>query len=219
MRKEKERISSGRLWMGSIIAALVSAVAIYLVMLQMEKNVLSEYEKEIVYVAGCEIPKGQILDEGNWQNYVQQKEVDKSCIPATAIHMEEQLYELSAVYGIEEGTILTGGMFLKVEDVLSDMMEPVIAGLKAEDLYQIVGGTLRPGDRIHIYRVSCEGEAMLGWENVFVQQVFDHSGLAISCEDTTTAAQRLNVYLDKEYLEEFYTLLATGSLRVVKALR
>ena len=85
MRKEKERISSGRLWMGSIIAALVSAVAIYLVMLQMEKNVLSEYEKEIVYVAGCEIPKGQILDEGNWQNYVQQKEVDKSCIPATAI--------------------------------------------------------------------------------------------------------------------------------------
>ena len=219
MRKEKERISSGRLWMGSIIAALVSAVAIYLVMLQMEKNVLSEYEKEIVYVAGCEIPKGQILDEGNWQNYVQHKEVDKSCIPATAIHMEEQLYELSAVYGIEEGTILTGGMFLKVEDVLSDMKEPVIAGLKAEDLYQIVGGTLRPGDRIHIYRVSGEGEAVLGWENVFVQQVFDQSGLAISCEDATTAAQRINVYLDKECMEEFYTLLATGSLRVVKALR
>lgn len=219
MRKEKERISSGRLWMGSIIAALVSAVAIYLVMLQMEKNVLSEYEKGIIYVAAREIPRGQIIEEENWKKYVQQKEIDKSCIPATAVQNDEQLKQLSAVYDIEGGTLLTSGMFEKVNDVLAGMKEPVIAGVKAEDLYQIVGGTLRPGDRIHIYRVSGEGEAVLGWENVFVQQVFDQSGLAISCEDATTAAQRINVYLDKECMEEFYTLLATGSLRVVKALR
>ena len=42
MRKEKERISSGRLGMGSIIAALVSAVARYWVMRQMEKEVLGK---------------------------------------------------------------------------------------------------------------------------------------------------------------------------------
>lgn len=34
------------------------------------------------------------------------------------------------------------------------MEDPVIAGCKADDLYQIVGGVLRAGDRINIYQVD-----------------------------------------------------------------
>ena len=94
--------------------------------------------------------------------------------------------------------------------------EPVVAGLRAEDLYQVVGGVLRAGDRIHIYRVDEEGKAVLAWENVYVQGVFDQSGTAISNEDRNTAAQRINVYLDKKVVEEFYSQLNAGALRIVK---
>lgn len=126
---------------------------------------------------------------------------------------------MSAVYDIEEGTLLTKGMFEPMTEVLREMKEPVIASFKAEDLYQVVSGTLRSGDRIHIYQVDEAGEVTLGWENIFVQQVFDHSGLAISCEDLASAAQRINVYMDKDCMEEFYAKLATGSLRAVKVLQ
>ena len=219
MRKGKEKISSGRLWMGSMIAALIAAVAVFIIMLQIEKNTLSQFEKETIYVADRRIPKGQVVNGDNWQTYLRQMEVDKSCISPFAIREEAELRALSALYDIEEGTFLTSGMFEPLEEVLKNMKEPVIASFKAEDLYQVVSGTLRPGDRIHIYQVNENGEVMLGWENVFVQQVFDHSGLTISCEDMTSAAQRINVYLDKNCMEEFYAQLATGSLRAVKALQ
>ena len=82
------------------------------------------------------------------------------------------------------------------------------------------GGVLRAGDRIHIYCVEQEEEEQNGkllWENVFVQQVFDRNGAAIGGDDGTTPAQRVNIYMEKERVADFYAALAQGSLRVVKA--
>ena len=76
------------------------------------------------------------------------------------------------------------------------------------------------GDRIHIYCVEQEEEEQNGkllWENVFVQQVFDRNGAAIGGDDGTTPAQRVNIYMEKERVADFYAALAQGSLRVVKA--
>jgi len=219
MKKEKVRISSGKLWMGSIVAALLCAVAVFMIMLQIEKNMLSRFEKANVLAAVCEIPRGQVINEENWKTYICVKEVDKSCIASASICEIADVCTMSALYDIEEGTLLTKGMFEPLQEVLSEMKEPVIASIKADDLCHLAGGILRPGDRIHIYRVSDLGEVMIGWENVFVQQVFDHSGLAISGDDRASAAQRINVYMDKDSMEEFYAQLATGSLRAVKVLR
>ena len=79
----------------------------------------------------------------------------------------------------------------------------------------MAGGVLRAGDRVNIYAVREEG-ASLVWADVFIQQVFDASGSTISNTDSTTAALRLNVYLDRSEVEEFYSDLSNGSLRVVK---
>ena len=65
---------------------------------------------------------------------------------------------------------------------------PVIAGCRAEDLYQLVSGTLRGGDRIHIYTVDEElGETYLVWEDVMVYQAFDNAGNLIPPQDTVSA--------------------------------
>lgn len=93
-----------------------------------------------------------------------------------------------------------------------------MAGFKAEDLYQVVGGVLRAGDRIHIYSMSEEGEALPAWSNVYVREVFDQAGNRIVSGDTAAAAQRVNIYLDKKDVEAFYSRLASGTLRVVRVL-
>ena len=204
-----------RLKTGGIIAALLSAVTVFAVMVQMEKNILTKYEKGTIYAAAVQIPRGEIVTESNYVKFFAEQQLDSSCIPATAISSPDQIRGLVAKTDIEQGVLLTAGMFEPVNEVLSDMENPVIAGFKAEDLYQVVSGVLRSGDRVNIYSVK-EEEVTLVWQDVFVQQVFDASGTAIVSGDVSTAAQRINVYLDQADVEQFYGELAAGSLRVVK---
>jgi len=211
----EKRLSLTRFKTGASVAALVAAVALFVILIQIEKGIMTQYEKGIIYMAVNEIPKGQMITGDNYQQYVVAGEMDKKLIPDTALMAPEQIQGLTAVFDVEPGVLLTRGMFEGKEDVLGDMAEPVIAGFKAEDIYQVVGGTLRTGDRVHIYMVK-EGEAVLTWEAVYIQQVFDASGSSIPNTDKATAAQRINIYLDKKQIEEFYTGLSEGSLRVVK---
>lgn len=189
--------------------------------MQTEKKVLAEYEKEQVCVVTTEISRGEKITGENAEQYIAVAEIDKNIVPKSALKNAEDVIGRVAVYGIEEGTVLTAGMLREEEEITGGMKEPVIAGFRAEDLYQVVGGVLRAGDRIHIYCVDSQKEekdntGRILWENVCVQQVFDQSGTMIGGSDGTTPAQRINIYLDKESVAEFYTALAQGSLRAVK---
>lgn len=205
-----------RIWIGSIIAALVAAVAVFAVMMKMEQNLLTQYEKGDILVAEKEIPKGQLITADNCDIYFTEMELDKNCIPETALRSVDQIEDMVPVADIEKGVLLTGGMFEEIDEITTGMKVPVIAGFKAEDLYQVVGGVLRAGDRINIYQVTEEGQAVLNWQDVYVQQVFDNAGINIANDDSETAAQRINVYLEQANVERFYSQLALGTLRVVK---
>ena len=216
-RRKTPSLFSGDRWKaGGTIAALVAAVAVFIVMLQIEKSVLAEYEKGTVYVAAERIPKGRLVTENDYSVYFREQETDISCIAASALRSPQQLAGLAAKFDIEPGVILTEEMFESLNEIWEQMEEPVIAGFKADDLYQVVGGTVRPGDRIHVYRVNEDKEAVLIWENVYVAEVFDQTGNRIESDNSNAAAQRINVYLDKADVAPFYAELAAGTLRVVK---
>lgn len=203
---------------GVIVVGLIISMIIYAVLLNAEKNALADYEKGTIYVAIKEIPQGQMIQEDNYTEYFRSEYIDVKVIPPTAVTDQQAVHGLIAKYSIEPGTLITQGMFRPLSDILKHMEKPVIAGFKADDLYQVVGGVLRAGDRIHIYKVDEEtGEAITIWEDIFIQAAFDQSGLEIGNADPITAAQRINVYLDKDDVENFYTELATGSLRVALA--
>ena len=51
-----------------------------------------------------------------------------------------------------------------------------------------------------------------------IQPQFDNSGTIVSGDDRITAVQRVNILMEKEDVEQFYSELEAGSLRVVKAL-
>ncbi len=202
---------------GGIIAALVASAAVFAVMVQMEKSILDGYEKKTVFMAASKIPEGQLITEDNYMQYFREQQVDAGCVPGTALNSPDQAAGLVAVYDIEEGVVLTEGMFRKLNLILAELEKPVVAGFKADDIYQLAGGVLRAGDRINIYSIR-EESAGLVWGNVYVQQVFDASGNAIPNADRSTAAQRVNVYLEESDAADFYSSLAGGSLRVVKLL-
>lgn len=199
-----------------IIASLIASVGIYITLVEMEKNALRVYEREKVYIATAEIPKGTMITGQNASSFMKAAEVEKGMVPGNVLRDITQLDRLAASYSISEGTLLMTDMFEEFQEITAGMKEPVIVGFKAEDLYQVVGGVLRQGDRIHIYTVSENGLASLNWRDIYVQQVFDHSGNPVEAADPTISSPRINIYLDAENVEQFYSELALGSLRVVK---
>lgn len=216
--KNKFKISGLAIKAGCIIAALAAAVSVFLVMLETEKNMLEAYEKKTVCIASDRIHRGQVINEKNFDIYMTKAEFDADCVPETAIYSAGQMGEMAAVWDIQKGVLLTEGMFETVKDITKEMQRPVIAGFKADDLYQVTGGVLRSGDRINIYVEDENGIVNLMWNNIYVQQVFDSSGAAIASDDLKTAAQRINVYIDEGDAETFYTGLGANTVRVVKLL-
>lgn len=214
MSQKKVLHKKGRLI--GIIASLIASVGIYITLVEMEKNALRVYERERVYVATAEIPRGTMITGQNASSFMKAAEVEKGMVPGNALRDITQLDRLAANYSISEGTLLMTDMFEEFKDITAGMKEPVIVGFKAEDLYQVVGGVLRQGDRIHIYTVSEDGLASLNWRDIYVQQVFDHSGNPVEAADPAISSPRINIYLDAENVEQFYSELALGSLRVVK---
>lgn len=210
------RQSRNKLLAGSIITALVASMIIFAVMLHAEKNMLTAYEKGIIYVAKQQIPENVVVSEKNLDKYFAVKELDKTVIPDTALKTPEEALNLVSRYAIDKDTLLTSGMFENQDKVKAGMKEPVIAGLKAEDLYQMVGGTLRTGDRIDIYKIDVENPSQPVWKDVYVYEVFDNTGEVIPEGDTITSAQRINIYLERSEVEHFYTELSMGTLRAVK---
>ena len=213
-RKEKRSILPQ-----AAAGALLAAVSVFCIMLNVEKNAMAAYEKGKILVASGDIAKGTVLTAENADEYLEEKEIDKNLIPQASIADAEQIYQQMTVQKLDKGTMITKAMLQDLDKMLQDMSEPVVAGFKAEDLYQVVSGTLRSGDRIHIYTVDLDTRSTyLVWENIFIREVFDGSGVMIGAEDKVTAAQRINIVMEKENVEQFYSELAAGSLRVVKVM-
>lgn len=215
-KQENQGLRAVRFWAWAAIVAFLAASTVYIVLLQAEKKMMEGYEKREAYLSLKNIPAGEMITKENLTEYLMLASVDCELLPETALLNPEEAVNLIAAGEIEKGVILTKGMFQKVDEITKGMDEPVVAGFRAEDLYQVVGGILRSGDRIHIYGSEEGVGTFLIWENVYVQQVFDSGGTVIENGDHATAAQRINIFLDRKDVESFYSRLEQGSLRVVK---
>lgn len=212
-RKREER----RIFPGVIAAAFIASAITFFLLLNIERNALSDYEKVVVWIASANIPKAAEINSGNMESCFKQVEVDKSGLPEYVITDIHSLEGNRTTLMIPEGTILSEPMFTDDTSYVDSLTNPVIVGCKADDLYQVVSGILRKGDIVNVYTVNDElGETYLLWEDVLIDQTFDNAGNLIVPEDVTTAAARINLLMEEGYAEQFYTELNKGSLRMVK---
>lgn len=218
MYKEKQkRREAGRILPGIIVIAFMAAVITFFLLLHAEKNILSDYEKAVVWVTTKDLQKSMELQEADLEICFAQTAVDKGLIPAMAVTDIHMLEGSRTVFAIPEGTILSTSMFTNEEEHIENMTQPVIAGCRAEDLFQAVSGILRKGDLVNLYTVNKElGETYLLWEDIRVYQTFDSAGNMIPPEDTVTPAARMNLLIEEGNAEQFYTEINNGSLCMVK---
>lgn len=213
----KEKSEKKNIWPRVILAAFAAALGTFFLLLHMEKNALSAYEKTTVWVTRAELAEGLEITEAAWEECFEQIEIDKSKVPEQLIENPRELAGMLTEIGIPKGTIVTWSMFTDEKAYAEGLYNPVVAGCKSEDLFQLVSGVLRKGDLVNMYTVNEElGETYLLWERVMVYQTFDAAGNSIPPEDVTTPAARVNLLLEEGYAEQFYKELSQGSLRMVK---
>lgn len=131
MKKRKmSQAWKNRIWNGSILAAFVAAMAVFVFLLQTEKRVLTEYEKEQVCVVTAAIPRGEKISAENAEQYITVMEIDKRIVPETALKSTEAASGRIVAYGVEQGMVLTTGMLRELSEITEQMREPVIAGFR-----------------------------------------------------------------------------------------
>ena len=129
---------------------------------------------------------------------------------------------------VNKDSIITSSMYQELTDTVIKDHNMVKASFEAEKLSQVVNGTLRPGDKITIAAYE-EGDELYGiedkyttknvWDDVFVYEVFDSTGVKIPVDDDKTAAQLITVLINKEDMQEFYLGLNASTLQVIKLVR
>lgn len=212
MKEEKKNILPG-----IMIIALLAAVSVFFILLNVETNILKSYEKIQCIRTREMVSEGHVVRPEELAMLFEVVYVDQGAVPQGYLVTEEMLAGLQAKRNIPTGSIVTPDMFDVWDEEVAKMKEPVVAGVKAEDLYQVVSGVLRGGDHVDIYTIDGETkEAYLLWEKVLVKDTFDNSGNRILQENQETPAARLNLILEKGAVDHFYELLEQGSLRVVK---
>jgi hypothetical protein len=208
---------------GAIFAAFAAALIVYVVLLHVEKNALSAYEKATVLTMAQDAEKGILITAENVNQYFIAKDIDKSLIPKAAVTDRDQLIGHYVTSNLDQGAIVTASMTELVTEAIGYIRNPVVAAFRVDDLYQATNGILRSGDRIHIYKVETiedgdteMSQGVLLWENVLIWQVFDNAGATIQSTDEISAAVRANIILSQEDLERFYGEVSTGTIRIAK---
>lgn len=206
---------NGAVTYGLIITAFIAAALVYALLIYTEKKVTASEETFKVYCAKVDIPAGTKINAVNYAQYFEEKEIVASLVPEGSIGDYYALTEKTTIIEISKGTILAGGMFRQSDFGSIGMKEPVLLGLKADDIFQVAGGILRSGDWVHIYILDENEEAVLRWKNVCIENAFDGSGNELTAADAGKAT-RFNIYMEMNDVEEFYTLLDSGRIRIVK---
>ena len=128
---------------GIILAAFAAAVITYVVLLNVEKNALSAYEKADCWILTETVEKDTELTTDNIDRLFRQTQVDVQHIPQEAVKDPQSLVGSQAAIAIPAGSMATDSMFIQAAVQRAALTKPVIAGCKAEDLYQLVSGTRR----------------------------------------------------------------------------
>ncbi len=201
-----------------ILIVIVIAAAIFGILVAVEKNAVSKYERVEMAVAVKEVPKGTKLTEENVSEYFEMRKCDASL--DTQYNIKE-LGELEGRYSsrqIYADTIVHAYDFSDSDFKNESVKEKVMVSFGVGSLADSLSGTLRMGDVVNIYVVNAQtGEiSALTEYAVIIEEAFDSSGILIGAGDKTSIATNFNIGVDKQDESAFYEMMATGNVKVVK---
>lgn len=221
MLKKKNKntgISSGKKGVAmKLLGSFLVAVALFGVLVGVEKNLLSDYEKASVVLCKTDVPKGTKITKENVSQYFYDYEVDIALVNDTCIKDKNEVINTVVEKSLSAHEILRKDDCTKEAEIYNRFSNPVEASITATNPGDIVSGTIRRGDYVDIAVVNkdtLEYDLML--KKVYVVDAFTSTGEKVSENAEGTAATMLTVVEEKDNLAKFYSARETGNVIVTK---
>ena len=220
IKKENKNtgISSGKKGIAmKLLGSFLVAVALFVVLVGVEKNLLSDYEKVSVVLCKIDVPKGTKITKENVSQYFYDYEVDIALVNDTCIKDKNEVIDTVVEKSLSAHEILRKDDCTKEAEIYNKFSNPVEASITATNPGDIVSGTIRRGDYVDIAVVNkdtLEYDLML--KKVYVVDAFTSTGEKVSENAEGTAATMLTVVEEKDNLAKFYSARETGNVIVTK---
>lgn len=214
-RTENKKTGKGIVW--KLLGCLIIASALFAVLLNVESNVLSDYEKKMTVICKEQIPMGTRITEANAEQYFDIYEIDVKLVSDNTVTDKSELVGTVAARTMDAREIVKDDDFTKESEIYSKYKEPVEASFKAEHPGDVVSGSIRSGDFVDIAVVDKDTlEYTLSLENVFVLNSYTSTGEVVTRDSLNTAATMFTIVEEKAALDEFYSALEKGNVIVSK---
>lgn len=180
-----------------IVVSLVFALIIFIVLINVEKSMMKNYEKTKVVVCKKNIEKQMEITKDNVNNYFELIEVPSNIVPDTAIKKIEDVNFGITLTNISKKEILRKDDIVSNDKLVKDIKNPVITSISIKTLDKAVGGVLRKGDIVNISLVREDNDKTLLLKKVYILEAMNSSGEILS-KDSVGAATIFNIVVDKK---------------------
>ena len=218
-RGNKEKTASaGKLGTAKkLLGSFLVAIALFGVLVGVERNMLSDFDKETVILCKADIQKGTNITAENVGKYFYEYEVDVKLAGEGCVTDKDELVGTVTGRTLSAHTIAQKSDFTKEAEIYAGYRSPIEASVIADKPGDIVSGTIRRGDYVDIAVVNkdtLEYDVML--EHVYVLDAFTGNGERVSSDMEGTAATMLTIVEEKDHLAAFYSARELGSVIVTK---
>lgn len=206
-----------------IIAFFISlAVTIiaFLLIIFIENKIYNPAGTTSVYVVKLEkIKKGLVIDEDNFDELfeVQKRRTDQ--IPKEYVEQKEDIYNYYLNQDAYQNQVVTCDKFSSLEDEFSEIDEKREVTYKANDIANVVGGTLRRGDKVDIvltFKNKSDVESTTILNNAFISEVRTSDGTKIDELDKTKSALLITFIMDINDAQLLESSIAKGTINLLK---
>lgn len=204
------------------IYCLIATFILYALIVAVEKAIVSSDEKKPVYVAAMDIKESLLITEDNFDKYFKLEERIIDTLPDGYITDKNMLIGYITDRELLAKEIAVTDIFVKEQNLIATIDNPVEVSLNASNLAQVVGGVLRTGDFINIWSVKTINkngvqtiEAVPIYEGAYVTRAFTSSGEEISRDNQEEASTMvINIVIPAEQEEAFNKAIAEGTIRL-----
>lgn len=217
MLKKKEKSNRKRGLLPKLVGSFVVAAALFGVLIGVEKNILSDYEKEAVVLCRTEVPKGTKITEENVGKLFYTYEVDVALVDETCVKNTAELIDTVTGRTLLSHEMVRKGSCTKEAEIYGNYRNPAEGSFTVNEAGDMVSGTIRKGDRVDIAVVNkdtLEYDVML--KNVYVLESFTNNGEKVTADVEGTAATMLTIVEEKDNLAKFYSAMETGNVIVTR---
>lgn len=205
MKREKENLSAEKInekknnaTFIRIITCLMFAVVIFVILVNVEKNMMKKYEKISVVVCKENVSEQSDITKKNKKDYFEVIQVPKNIVPENIYKSLKEVPSGLTTKNIYKKEILIKDDIKSSKSFVKDIEDPVITSISIKSLDKAVGGVLRRGDRVDISLITDDsGSKSLLLSNVYIIEAMNSSGEKLT-KDKKEAATIFNIIVNKD---------------------